>query len=230
MCHLHLEAKCFSGKKGLTLSLADTETLTNPDNPDAQQPQPSDHDYCVEVSLPTQQQEQQPTDHDYCARDISPPTQQQKQQPSDHDYCAGDVSPPTQQPVDHGGDTLDISANTESDATLQIEELKRQLQAMKNLKIKSENNLRVKNFRLKRKCDNLNSTIGDLNIKLDLLHKKFEIESSFVEKLKNCVSEVPNEIFQATVKRIEGGRVRSYHPALKKFALSLHSCSAKAYR
>ena len=100
-------------------------------------------------------------------------------------------------PVDHGGDTLDISANTESDATLQIEELKRQLQAMKNLKIKSENNLRVKNFRLKRKCDNLNSTIGDLNIKLDLLHKKFEIESSFVEKLKNCVSEVLNEILQS---------------------------------
>ena len=169
MCHLHLEAKCFSGKKGLTLSLADTETLTNPDNPDAQQPQPSDHDYCVEVSLPTQQQEQQS---------------------SDHDYCAGDVSPPTQQPVDHGGDTLDISANTESDATLklQIEELKRQLQAMKNEKIKSENNLRVKNFRLKRNCDNLNSTIGDLNIKLDLLHKKFEIESSFVEKLKKFLT------------------------------------------
>ena len=68
---------------------------------------------------------------------------------------------------------------------------------MKNLKIKSENNLRVKNFRLKRKCDNLNSTIGDLNIKLDLLHKKFEIESSFVKKLKNCVSEVLNEILQS---------------------------------
>ena len=93
-------------------------------------------------------------------------------------------------PVDHGGDTLDISANTESDATLQIEELKRQLQAMKNLKIKSENNLRVKNFRLKRKCDNLNSTIGDLNIKLDLLHKKFEIESflsrCFLKILESC--------------------------------------------
>ena len=43
----------------------------------------------------------------------------------------------------------------------------------------------------------------------------FEIEASFVEKLKQSISEVPNEILMSIVKKIDGGRVKSYHPAIK---------------
>ena len=48
--------------------------------------------------------------------------------------------------------------------------------------------------------------------------------------LLKCASEVPLHLFESTVKHARGKRDKIYHPAIRKFALSLHLCSAKAYR
>ena len=101
----------------------------------------------------------------------------------------------------------------------------------RNLELVQENNrLKQQNYYLKRKSDKLTNDVADLKVKVDELSSKFQLSQMSVLKLTQCASEVPQHLFKATMKRVCGEQDREYHPALKKFALSLHLCSSKAYR
>ena len=91
--------------------------------------------------------------------------------------------------------------------------------------------LKQANYYLKRKNNMLQSKLSDFQTKVKDLHKRYELSYSLVESLHNCTSEVPKEIFELTSKRARGiSMKKDYHPAIRKFALTLHLCSATAYR
>ena len=94
---------------------------------------------------------------------------------------------------------------------------------------KNDKHRKQKNY-LKRKQINMESSMTEMMKKIKTLEKKFSLGKTDIETLQDCVSQVPMELFSATAKRAEGGRVRTYHPALRKFAMTLHLCSPKAYR
>ena len=100
-----------------------------------------------------------------------------------------------------------------------------------NISLQKDNhNLRCKNNYLKRKLEHVKIDLCDLKRELDTLKSKYDLSDKSVEKLKECASELPLKLFQTTVKRISGKRVHQFDPVMKKFALSLHLCSSKAYR
>ena len=220
--------------------------------------QPSDHDYCQSMEQQEQAvlaipEQQATTDHDYsqpmepaavipeqqatagddCSQHMTQPAHVP---PSDHDYCQPmeqeqpEQQTTTDQPTKQLEQPADVALVSDGDLKLQIEKLKSELSQLKKNQAESERKLKRSNKGLKRRCAELKLTISDLNIKLDELHRKFEIDASFVDTLKKCVSQVPLEIFEATVKRVNGSKLKNYHPAIKRFALNLHTCSAKAYR
>ena len=94
---------------------------------------------------------------------------------------------------------------------------------------KNENHRKQRNY-LKRKQINMESSMIEMIKTIKSLENKFSLCRTDIDKLQDCASQVPKELFSATVKRAEGGRVRTYHPALRKFAMTLHLCSPKAYR
>ena len=91
--------------------------------------------------------------------------------------------------------------------------------------------LQQSNYYLKLKNVIMKSSLADFKDKVKSLHKRFELSHSLVESLTQCTSEVPKELFELTGKRARGfKRPKEYHPAIKRFALTLQMCSTKAYR
>ena len=118
-------------------------------------------------------------------------------------------------------------------ALQQIESLKKaneQIQKKYELAMTKNFKQRLQKNYLKRKQINMESSMTEMLKTIKSLEKKFSLHRTDIDRLQNCVSEVPKELFSATAKRAEGGRVRAYHPALRKFAMTLHLCSPKAYR
>ena len=100
-----------------------------------------------------------------------------------------------------------------------------------NLKLrKSNERLKNHNYFLKRKCHELADKVTYLNQKLQSLQTKFELSDRVTASLHECISEVPLHLYEGAAKRVQGKREKEFHPAIKRFALTLHLCSAKAYR
>jgi len=114
------------------------------------------------------------------------------------------------------------------------EELKRE-NAMLTEKIQTlfeENNkLKSSNYYLKRKNMELGEKVQELKAKLEKVTNEYNLLKNNSELLKQCLSEVPYQLFESTTKSIKGiNRDRVYHPAIRKFALALQLCSSKAYK
>ena len=100
-----------------------------------------------------------------------------------------------------------------------------------NLEIRGKNlKLSQSCYYLKRKRLDEQSKMAELSSTLQDIQSKFALSSSMMELLSECSSEVPKHMFESTTKRMANTHDPAYHPALKKFALSLHLCSSKAYR
>ena len=161
------------------------------------------------------------------------------------------VAVPTGQSEDHSHsiDTdHDYSSNTSaSEPTsqhdsllLEIQRLKRENEQLKvqNSELVNENkSLKVdysklvsENHHLKRKHLVVNHRLVNLSKQLKEVKLKYDISSTMMETLNKCVNEVPKKLLEGTAKRVSGTKEKAYHPVIKKFALSLHLCSSKAYR
>lgn len=130
-------------------------------------------------------------------------------------------------------DYFEDTSQQDNHLASEIGKLKRNIEILENenKKLKCENTkVTNSNYYFKRKSINLRCSLAELKDKMHEMKTKFDLSSSLMDKLSKCASEVPKELFESAAKRAAGGRVRSYHPALRKFALSLHLCSAKAYR
>lgn len=115
----------------------------------------------------------------------------------------------------------------------EVVELKKQnanLESLNAKLISRNTKLTQQTYYLKRKSDSLQNNLSDLKQKLSELQKQFDLSSRIVDDLNKCASEVPLHLFESTAKHARGKRDKIYHPAIRKFALSLHLCSAKAYR
>ena len=86
------------------------------------------------------------------------------------------------------------------------------------------------NYYLKRKNAVLTEKVRDLQKRVKDLQSKFDLSDNLVEDLKNCVSDVPLHLLEGTAKRVHMKRDKCFHPSIKRFALTLHLCSSKAYR
>ena len=156
-------------------------------------------------------------DHDYCGKECPEVENSPAPTPTDvladHDYGIASGSAAK----DH--DSLPTSTNKLSQLNSEISRLETE-----NLQLKRAN------YTLKRKYTLLKATYADFKERVKNLHKRYELSHSLVESLSKCASEVPKELFEITCKRARGSRPKEYHPAIKKFSLTLHLCSAKAYR
>jgi len=135
--------------------------------------------------------------------------------------------------IDANVEMRNINSENVSQLLIEIEKLKKNIVDLKNSKIelnRRNDALNKAKKRGKRKNDHLQHSLEDMKEKLKETERKFQVSSNVFEQLDKCASEVPKEFFTATSKRAGGGHNRSYHPALKKFALTLHLCSPKAYR
>ena len=112
------------------------------------------------------------------------------------------------------------------DSTNKLSELNTEISRLQTENVQ----LKRANYTLKRKYQLLKATYADFKEKVKNLHKRYELSHSLVESLSKCASEVPKELFELTCKRARASRPKEYHPAIKKFSLTLHLCSAKAYR
>lgn len=99
-------------------------------------------------------------------------------------------------------------------------------------KLSEENKILTNsNSYLKRKNNELGDKLKELKTTVNNLTKQFDISKNNIELLKSCTSELPYQLFESTAKRARGiVRDKEYHPAIRKFALTLELCSAKAYR
>ena len=136
---------------------------------------------------------------------------------------------------DYGSKEETIGSVREKNDLLNSEicELKKQnanLQRLNDQLLSKNTKLTQQTYYLKRKSDSLQYTLSDLKQKLSELQTQFDLSSRIIDDLNNCASEVPRHLFESTAKRARGERSKSFHPAIRKFALSLHLCSAKAYR
>ena len=97
--------------------------------------------------------------------------------------------------------------------------------------IKENNKLKSSNYYLKRKNMELGEKVQELKAKLEKVTNEYNLSKNNSELLKQCLVEVPYQLFESTTKRIKGiTRDRVYHPAIRKFALTLQLCSSKAYK
>ena len=87
-----------------------------------------------------------------------------------------------------------------------------------------------KKRKLEEKVERLEETITNLK-------EKFSIPDETLIILQSAASKVPEQLFNRTVKKIKFSETepgtsyeRTYHPALRSFALTLHLFSAQAYR
>ena len=67
---------------------------------------------------------------------------------------------------------------------------------------------------LKRKQINMESSMTEMIKNIKSLENKFTLCRTDIDKLQDCASQVPKELFSATAKRAGGGRVRTqffYH-------------------
>ena len=133
--------------------------------------------------------------------------------PSEHDYVSSSSA----------NENLQIQVG---DLLQKNNQLEQECQRLKEENVK----LQQQRYYLKRKSDKLANAVTDLRDKIADMTKKFDLSESSILTLNECASEVPRHLFEATVKRVRGQRDKSYHHALRKFALSLHLCSSKAYR
>ena len=98
-------------------------------------------------------------------------------------------------------------------------------------KLSSENKVvKQQNYYLKRKCKSLDQTVKEFKEEVVKIQNEFNISQNVTTVLEKCASEVPAELFKSTAKRARGGRDKQYHPAIRKFALTLQLASSKAYR
>ena len=99
-------------------------------------------------------------------------------------------------------------------------------------KLSSENKkLYQSNQYLKRANAKLKESLTDFKAKVESLKSDFNISHNVATVLSKCASEVPAQLFESTAKRVCGAnRIREYHPAIRKFALTLQLASSKAYR
>ena len=128
---------------------------------------------------------------------------------------------------------IEVLYNRISELTIQNERLTAQNEKLifENIQLTQRKDFyRKSSSYLKRKRINMECSLQEFKRELKDLKSKFDISTSQINNLTSCASEVPKELFEATAKRAVGGRDRSYHPALRKFAVSLHLCSPKAYR
>ena len=86
------------------------------------------------------------------------------------------------------------------------------------------------NYYLKHKCHELAGKVTYFNQKLQSFQTKFGLSDTVTASLHVCISEVPLHLYEGAAKRVQGKREKEFHPAIKRFALTLHLCSAKAYR
>ena len=87
-----------------------------------------------------------------------------------------------------------------------------------------------KKRKLEEKVERLEETITNLK-------EKFSIPDETLIILQSAASKVQEQLFNRTVKKIKFSETepgtsyeRTYHPALRSFALTLHLFSAQAYR
>ena len=83
---------------------------------------------------------------------------------------------------------------------------------------------------LKRKLTSIQKHFDDLQRELDNMKLKYNMPDNVSETLNQCADELPRELFLSTYKKAKGITVRDYHPAVRKFSMTLHLYSAKAYR
>ena len=123
--------------------------------------------------------------------------------------------------------------NKSSNNTDELEALKKQnAQLLKEVESLKSDNMKVKKSRsyLKRKNANLVTSVSELKSRVQELTNDLGLTKNISEVLKKCTSEVPAQMFEMTVKRACGVQVQQYHPAIRKFALTLQLASSKAYR
>ena len=123
---------------------------------------------------------------------------------------------------------ISISATSDINKKLisSIEKLKKE-----NLRLKKQNKrLRSEATYYKRKFESTQSLLEELSEKLKGKSSKFGLSKEALKMLEKCASEVPKQLFEATANKVSGSGVRMYDTAIKKFSLSLHLCSNKAYR
>ena len=207
ICSLHFESNCFVGNR---LDISKAVPFNEGGVLDADKVQNNNQ---VQLHVPPQDQavrepQALPLDHSYGVRPEPEPQcvrVEEEVQPRDTDNT-----------VRHNVVNNNINADI----------LQNELQKLK------EENLRLKksNGYLKRKQSDMKDKVGQLNQKISELDRKFEVSHTLVESLNQCMSEVPRQLFEETSKRARKIRTKVYHPAIRKFALTLHLCSAKAYR
>ena len=90
--------------------------------------------------------------------------------------------------------------------------------------------VRKSNSYLKRKNGDLLTSVSELKCRVEELTKDLGLTKNISEVLNKCTSEVPAQLFELTAKRARGVQVKQYHPAIRKFALTLQLASSKAYR
>ena len=136
----------------------------------------------------------------------------------DHDYASSMQVPCGQEKIDDL-----VNKNVELNQKL-IDLTKK----VKELESEKEKISQAKHY-LNRKSDSLSVTVKDLKSSLDNVKERYDIDSDVIESLKKCASDVPQHLFKSISKRARGKRDKEFHPSIKKFALSLHLCSSKAY-
>ena len=77
----------------------------------------------------------------------------------------------------------------------------------------------------------LENSLSEFKEKVNQLEKDFNISHNVSALLNKCASEVPAQLFTSTAKKVAGAaREKQYHPAIRKFSLTLQLASTKAYR
>lgn len=130
-------------------------------------------------------------------------------------------------------ESSEVKSDVNQDLYNQIAKLKKENELLlkKNIDIKQKcEKYKKSSFYYKRKSINMECSLCELKTELKSLQAKFDLSTTQITTLNLCASEVPRELFESTAKRMTGTRDRSYHPALRKLAVSLHLCSPKAYR
>ena len=128
---------------------------------------------------------------------------------------------------------IEVLYNQIYELTTQNERLKAENEKLvfKNIQLtQRKEKYRKSSSYLKGKQINMKCSLQEFKRELKEIKSKFDLSTTQIDNLSLCASEVLKELFEATAKRAVGGRDRSNHPALRKFAVSLHLCSAKAYR
>ena len=228
ICNLHFEYSCFEGKRLDLKSAIPTKYLdltTNSDISDRDNIRDPSNNYHV----------CNPLNSDHVYTNSNPSNCDHISDPSSvvhiSDESIRQNEPTHSRNLDGNANSTSSYTNCEKNELSGKNDILIKKLMEENSRLQKENS-KLKNQvnYLKRKRKEEENSLITMKNKLKELEQKFYFSEDIIRSLENCVSEVPKLIFEKMMKRAKRRDERKYHPALQRFALSLHLCSHKAYR